>query len=440
MAIFCLNVNFSMLYFTSKEVKVEKQQYTASGERIAHFTRTNKALLVSHALNNVISVFVSTFLVSYIYSISENYVFNVGLFYMANYIVMGIVMYVVSALIDRTNRVTFYRVAVVIRAIFLVVVIFIGHDLARYVALAGALHGFSEACYWGSYNVMKNELVSRKLMNRYSSFQQADDKIVSVIIPLILGRVMDSESFKASAIIVLVIVVIQLITTMFITCFKPENASFDMRGFAKHVKDLGDKKPFVKKFFVISFVYGFTTIINPLITILVMLEYNSNFSLGIFTSIFSLCTVIFIIIFGKFTKHGKRNWLFILSSALVMISAVALIFFMNRATIIIFNGIYSIFKITFEHPFDVSRNLIIKKFDMYEYIAEFQCIVEECLEVARVVAFFAMAMIGLLGATLGANGMIVALQILLVISIISVVAINTLLLIYERKLKKHELV
>ena len=77
---------------------------------------------------------------------------------------------------------------------------------------------------------------------------------------------------------------------------------------------------------------------------------------------------------------------------------------------------------------------------MYEYIAEFQCIVEECLEVARVVAFFAMAMIGLLGATLGANGMIVALQILLVISIISVVAINTLLLIYERKLKKHELV
>ena len=99
---------------------MKKLKYDVNGEKIAHLTRTDRALLVSHALNNVISVFVSTFLISYIYSISENYVFNVGLFYMVNYAVMGVVMYVVSALIDRTNRVTFYRIAVVIRAIFLV--------------------------------------------------------------------------------------------------------------------------------------------------------------------------------------------------------------------------------------------------------------------------------------------------------------------------------
>ena len=410
---------------------MKKLKYDVNGEKIAHLTRTDRALLVSHALNNVISVFVSTFLISYIYSISENYVFNVGLFYMVNYAVMGVVMYVVSALIDRTNRVTFYRIAVVI---------FMGHDLAKYVALAGAIHGFSEACYWGSYNVMKNELVSRKLVSRYSSLQYVDEKLVSVIIPLILGRIMDADSFKTSAIIVLVLVIIQLVSTMFISCFKPENASFDMKGFKEHVKALGEKQIFVKKFFVMSIFYGATSIVAPLITILVMLEYDSNFSLGIFTSIFSLGAAIFVLIFNRFTKHGTRSFIFVIASALNFISAVILIFFMNNITIIIFNGVFTILKVTYDHAFDVSRNIILKKFNMYDYIAEFQCLVEECLEASRVVVFFIMAMIGLIGAEIGANGMIIALQILLIIAILTVISINVSLLLYEKKQKKYELV
>ena len=410
---------------------MKKLKYDVNGEKIAHLTRTDRALLVSHALNNVISVFVSTFLISYIYSISENYVFNVGLFYMVNYAVMGVVMYVVSALIDRTNRVTFYRIAVVI---------FMGHDLAKYVALAGAIHGFSEACYWGSYNVMKNELVSRKLVSRYSSLQYVDEKLVSVIIPLILGRIMDADSFKTSAIIVLVLVIIQLVSTMFISCFKPENASFDMKGFKEHVKALGEKQIFVKKFFVMSIFYGATSIVAPLITILVMLEYDSNFSLGIFTSIFSLGAAIFVLIFNRFTKHGTRSFIFVIASSLNFISAVILIFFMNNITIIIFNGVFTILKVTYDHAFDVSRNIILKKFNMYDYIAEFQCLVEECLEASRVVVFFIMAMIGLIGAEIGANGMIIALQILLIIAILTVISINVSLLLYEKKQKKYELV
>ena len=45
----------------------------------------NKAMLVTHMLNNTISIFVTTFLISYIYSISTNYVTNIGLFYACNY-------------------------------------------------------------------------------------------------------------------------------------------------------------------------------------------------------------------------------------------------------------------------------------------------------------------------------------------------------------------
>ena len=66
--------------------------------------------------------------------------------------------------------------------------------------------------------------------------------------------------------------------------------------------------------------------------------------------------------------------------------------------------------------------------------------VEECLEASRVVVFFIMAMIGLIGAEIGANGMIIALQILLIIAILTVISINVSLLLYEKKQKKYELV
>ena len=189
-----------------------------------------------------------------------------------------------------------------------------------------------------------------------------------------------------------------------------------------------------------SIFYGATSIVAPLRTLLVMLEYNSNFSLGIFTSIFSLGAAVFVLIFNRFTKHGTRSFVFIIASALNFISAIILIFFVNNITIIIFNGVFTILKVTYDHAFDVSRNIILKKFNMYDYIAEFQCLVEECLEASRVVVFFIMAMIGLIGAEIGANGMIIALQILLIIAILTVISINVSLLLYEKKQKKHELV
>ena len=45
---------------------------------------TSYALLSAHGFNYVVSIFVSTFLISYIYKISENYVLNIGLFYCFN--------------------------------------------------------------------------------------------------------------------------------------------------------------------------------------------------------------------------------------------------------------------------------------------------------------------------------------------------------------------
>ena len=225
----------------------------------------NVAMLVTHGLNNVVSVFVSTFLISYIYSISNNYILNIGLFYCFNYFSMFVFYYLVSKVIDRTDRVTFYRIAILVKGIFILCVVFLGRNLAKYVVLAGFLHGLSEACYWASYNLMKNELVSKHAVGKYSLFQQIDEKVVNIIIPLILGKIIDGESFKICAIIVLCLVVIQLCCSVLIKSKRPENSSFSFKDFVDSSKKLDKRQQkLIIWSIIIGAFYGFAAIVAPL--------------------------------------------------------------------------------------------------------------------------------------------------------------------------------
>ncbi len=396
---------------------------------------SNYAMLTSHGINLIVSVFVSTFLVSYIYSISENYVLSIGLFYCFNYLCMGICYYLISLFLDKTNRVSFYRVAIVIRTIFIVCVIFLGKKLAGLVILAGALHGFSEACYWSSYNLMKNELVSKHVVSIYSTLQIVVDKTVNIIIPIILGKIIDADSFKTSAIIVLCFAIIEMIASFLIKSKRPENSSFDMKAFFANIKNLGEKKSFVLDIIIFGAVYGLTTIITPLNTILIMLTFNSNFSLGLITSLFSVCAMIFLLIIKKFTKTDKRRVLFVLVSILVMVATILAAIITNKTTIIIYSLVYNIFSVLFIFTYDVHRNTILKKLSMYDDIAEFQACIECSMAAARTLSFLIM----ILCAVFAGGNLALLTKILLIMFMCSLPVMNIGLLFYEKKLKKFDL-
>ncbi len=397
---------------------------------------TNYAMLTSHGINLIVSVFVSTFLVSYIYSISENYVLSIGLFYCFNYLCMGISYFLISLVLDKTNRVSCYRIAIVIRTIFIVCVIFLGKKLAELVILAGLLHGFSEACYWSSYNLMKNELVSKHVVSTYSTLQIVVDKSVNIIIPIILGKIIDADSFKASAIIVLCFAIIEMVASFLIKSNRPENSSFDMKTFFANIKNLGEKKGLVLDIIILGAVYGLTTIISPLNTILIMLTFNSNFSLGLITSLFSVCAMLFLFAIKKFTKTGKRQVLFGLVSILIMASAIVVILFTNKTTIVIYSLIYNVCSVLFAFAYDVHRNTILKKLSMYDDIAEFQASIEIAMELFRAMSFLIM----ILCAIFAGENLVLLTKILLIVFMCSLPIINIGLLFYEKKLKKFDLV
>ena len=402
------------------------------------FKLVDISMLTTHALSNVVSVFVSTFLISYIYSISNNYIFDIGLFYLINYLSMFFFYFLVSRIIDKTDRVTFYRMSILVRGVFIFGVIFLGQNLAKYIVLAGFLHGFSEACYWSSYNLMKNELISNSVIERYSLVQSFDTKGISVIVPLILGKIIDRESFRICAIIVFVAVIVQLIVSVFIKSKMPENSKFYFKGFLGECNNLDkEKRKLIVLSLIASVIYGTASIIPSLNTIMIMISFESNFSLGIFTSIFALGSMLLLIILKKFTKLGKRSYIYYICAVLPILATSLMLFSLNKTTVIIHTCIYTLSIILYEVGFDVMRNLILKKFQMFDSIAEYQCSVELGLETGRILIFLGMVVVGTLTAGFGTESLSIVMRIMSGVSILFVVSMNICMAIYEKKFVKN---
>lgn len=413
----------------SLEVAVQKKK----------FTKTNYALLTAHGLNDVVSIFISTFLISYIYSLSNNYVIDIGLFYFANYLVMAFVYFVTSILIDRTNRINFYRVAIFVKAAFILCIVFAGSKLAGIVYLAGALNGFADGLYWTSYNVMKNELIPNVKVKTYSTAQQVIEKMVNLVVPLILGKLIDVESFKASAIIILVVTVAQLFSSIFIKSNRPKDSRFDLKGFIHNIKNLGERKELVVENIVNAGIYGFLEVLSPINTIIIMIGFDSNFSLGIFKSIASILSLFYILWLNRMTKPGKRDIYYIVTSILPLIAAVWMILDLSKFSIITFSMLYSVCFAFKNYLFDVFRNDILKKLDMYDDIAEFQCGIEVSMEIGRSIMFLIMILSGVVGALWGTEGILVSLKIIIAVEVVIFPILNGLLHKYEKKLVKYEL-
>lgn len=399
---------------------------------------TNIAMLLSHGFNNVVSIFVSTFLVSYIYSLSSNYIMDIGLFYLMQYASMFVFYTIISMFIDKTDRVTFYRISLFVKGIFILCVVLLGKKLAGFVTLAGLLYGLAEACYWASYNLMKNELVSHHAMEKYALHQFIDTKVINITVPLILGKVIEGESFNLCAIIVLVSVVLQFIFSLFIKSKRPEDSKFNFREFLSSTNALEtSKKKLVWASLIIGILYGLGAVVSPLTTILIMTSFDSNFSLGILSSLFAVASMILLVAYKKWTKLGKRCGIYLVSALFPVIAALLICLSLNKTTVVIYVLFYTISIVLYEFGFDVTRNLILKKLDMYDSIAEYQCAVEGALQIGRIIIFAVMAVFGLITASWNVESLQLGVKIFCSVTILLMTLMNIVLAFYEKRFKKY---
>lgn len=389
--------------------------------------KSNICLLTCHSISDVITLFLSTFLIAHIYSLTNNvadYIFNVGLYEMSLYITMAVFYLIVSPIIQKTNRIWMYRIALMLRAALVVLFVFFGKYFSSMIIVAGALNGASHAFYWGSYNVLRQEMVSRKSMNNFMVYGNAISKAIGIVAPIAIGALIDISTFSQVAIYVAIICVIQIIVSFGVASQKPANSGFSLRGYINRLKT-SPAKGKIKHIYLTYITYGLTTIVSSLLTVCVMLQFGSNFSLGAITSIISVVSVIVLVLVNSFTKQGKRSLLFIVC-AVMPLSSLLFVFLPSNSTIIIFKLLMDISMIVLNPTLACYRNSNLKEVGLYDCIDEHQCCIELILAASRIISHGLLMLIGLSQSTIIFN-------VFLVFTSLSYSAGLISLLIYEKK-------
>ena len=399
---------------------------------IEHKREKNRAyscLLTTHTLNSITNLFVTTFLIAYIYSFNGDtydYLFNVAIFNIAYYVGYALLYIPFSHIVEKTNRVIMYKIGIIVKTLLVVFFIFFGRELARLLVVAGLMNALGDAMYHSSFNVLRQEMVSKSKSSQFASVYYILAKIVEVVCPIILGALIDVITFSYTAIVVFAVCVVQIVVSSFVKSQKPEGSRFDLKEYLGILKQRPDVRKRIGYMYFISAIYGVSYLTTTLMNICIIFEYGSSFSLGLITGILSIGSIIVILLMNKFTKAGSRSWMFIVCSALPMLASIYFVVDINKISIIILNGIILFTAIIYKVLFDAHRNSTLKEVGLYDEIAEHHSIVEIFAGLSRGLCFALMLLISLFNS-------FVAFKIFVIVSIAMCAIIHLTLMIYERK-------
>jgi len=360
----------------------------------------NICLFSCHTILTIVDLFISTFLVAYIYqycATTSEYIFAVGQFYITNYAFNFVAIIIISYIVERTNRVWMYRFSLVLELGVVLVAIFLGEKIAALAWLGGLMRGVFESFYYSSYNVLKQEMVSRKSMLNFAVLLQVISKVVNIVVPVVLGALISVSTYANIAIYIAIICVIQIAVSFGIRAHKPDGSKFSLVGYNKELAHNDKAKHIMRYVYLGCLIYGMTTCIGILVNICVMFQYGSTLSLGAITSIISVVSMVVILLISRFTHQGKRAWVFIVSAVLTLISELLFVLWTDRVTLIIFNLVNTIANVIYGAVFDPYRNGNLKELGMYSEITEHQALCETLFCVSRIISFGIIMLLGIWG-------------------------------------------
>lgn len=353
-----------------------------------------KILVCDKAIGKVIDIFLTTFLASYFYKISEQNMVYLAIYHIVTYVVATIGAFMVSDYIKRKNKVRLYRLGIAIKAFNIFLIILLKEKIVDYVYLIGVVNGITTATTGFPFNMIESEQVESKERSKYQGYKKAAEQIIGIVIPTFLGAYITFNSYEMAAMLILIFSLLRLGLSFFIQNKNIQEDGLRLREFVSMIKR--DQK--IRKLYQIEFFKGITVygVMELVVSLLIIYELKNDLELGAWTSIFAILTVISMFWFAKYYKENRENKILKVSFLFILISFVCMICSINIYTIVLYNIVYYIFvnillNITETRLFNYSSEGVYKdKFNTEYFIFR-----EVYLNMARVLGYFVLWIVGI---------------------------------------------
>lgn len=355
----------------------------------------SKIIILDRAIGNIIELFLNTFLAAYFYKITQDNMIYISIYYIIAWIIATISALLLGDYIKRKNKLKLYKIGTFIKALYVLLIIILQEKILDYVWLIAMVYGISVSATGFPFNMIESEIVDSKERTKYTGYKTAVGEITIVIVPIFLGAYITYKSYKAAAILVFIFSIIKFINLYFLKNVNTIKDKLNLKGCLKAIKE--NKKYPIKELYLIEFLKGITVygVLSIVISLLIIYEEKTDLNLGIWSSFFSLCLIITMIIFAKKYNKQKSNKILTICGLAIGISFIILLFSINKTTIILYNLVYYIFikillSITEIRLFDYSNKSPFEK----EFNTEYFIFREFFLNLGRVVGYIILLIIG----------------------------------------------
>ena len=95
-------------------------------------SKSAKSLMTCEIINSIIDLFLSTFLVAYLLNITNKNIGYVAVYYIIDYAITAISMYILGFFLKKYNIANIYRIGIFLKCIFVIIIVFLFWLLIEY--------------------------------------------------------------------------------------------------------------------------------------------------------------------------------------------------------------------------------------------------------------------------------------------------------------------
>lgn len=343
-------------------------------------------------INNVLYMFLNTFMVAYFITLT-NYDYRlISIYYALSFVGILVTFLAFARTVKNRSQVIIFRSGIVLYCVYILIIALLKEKITTYYAYLGFFYGIVQGLFWVAGHTLINEY-TKNVENSFISFKSIFSKILRIFFPIIFGVSIELTSFSYIAKMVVILSIIQFSFSLLIKDKeKISDKKYNLSEYLKYIKN-NNRFKIVYKIAMCDGIVNY--LLETLITILIVMTFKTTLSLGILTTIFAICSMISVYIFQYKLKSNKK--ILIISCIAMVISVLILLFDINKISIIIYNLCNSVFLVLLLNTAETKSYDIINEDSkvIKDYIVEHQITWQIAINIVRITAYIVLFLVSL---------------------------------------------
>lgn len=163
------------------------------------------------ALKDIMDLFLGPFLTTYFIQASQESIIDLSMYYIFSYILLSLGSFIVASIIKQKFRIGMFRIGVILNYLYILTIIILKEHIIVYLPLISILYGISSSIYWFPYNLFVSNKIDNQNRTEYTVKKGVVSAIISISCPILLGFMITTTNYELTALIILLISLIQII-------------------------------------------------------------------------------------------------------------------------------------------------------------------------------------------------------------------------------------